>query len=533
MCRTSVWFLAAILALGSVATVRAQSGPDTQVVFLNDELAPDSNGNFSELYAPTLTNGGKVLFRGVLSGTSGGTTDDAGLFLIDPDHGLLQVAREGQAAPDGNGAISRINSTRINKAGQVAFTANLTGTAHADLDSWGVFRGDGLTSPLQIARKGEPSPDGIGTFGGSDGQLAIGENGEVAFFAYMRNATESGGWGGGVFVGDGVNGLSQYSGGVNHSAYDNRGVTPATNPGLDSTGQVAFFEGVPGSGDRLLRGSSPADLVELVAVGHPAPDGNGAFSWFGSSEYTDNMNATGQFVFTAGLSDTAGGVADSAGIFLSDGPATTLQIARNGQTSPDGNGVFEYLVNPVLNDAGQVAFHGMLSDTNAGDGTDDEGIFRGDGFSYPVQIVREGQPAPDGIGTLAFPGILPEAAINNRGHVAVRIVIHDGSSSGDSAILLFDDRQGLLEVVRQGDDLLGSTITDFSFIRGTGDLSGLNDSGQLAYMFELADGRQGIAIWTQPIPEPSTLFLLAAGGIAVSLIARHRGSIAPKPSSGD
>ena len=52
MCRTSVWFLAAILALGSVATVRAQSGPDTQVVFLNDELAPDSNGNFSGEFYP-------------------------------------------------------------------------------------------------------------------------------------------------------------------------------------------------------------------------------------------------------------------------------------------------------------------------------------------------------------------------------------------------------------------------------------------------------------------------------------------------
>jgi hypothetical protein len=49
---------------------------------------------------------------------------------------------------------------------------------------------------------------------------------------------------------------------------------------------------------------------------------------------------------------------------------------------------------------------------------------------------------------------------------------------------------------------------------------GLNDAGQLAFYFALADGRSGIAV-ASPIPEPSSALLLAAVG-GTLLLRRRR-----------
>ena len=64
----------------------------------------------------------------------------------------------------------------------------------------------------------------------------------------------------------------------------------------------------------------------------------------------------------------------------------------------------------------------------------------------------------------------------------------------------------LTQVIRQGDPLFGSTVTDLSFSD-----SGFNDSGQVAFSYQLANGFRGIAV-ANPVPEPSAVLLLAATG---------------------
>jgi hypothetical protein len=68
-------------------------------------------------------------------------------------------------------------------------------------------------------------------------------------------------------------------------------------------------------------------------------------------------------------------------------------------------------------------------------------------------------------------------------------------------------------VIRVGDPLFGSTLTGYSF--GS---DGLNDLGQVAFYYALANGRSGIAIAT-PVPEPATSVLAAASLVAIGMVS--------------
>lgn len=71
-------------------------------------------------------------------------------------------------------------------------------------------------------------------------------------------------------------------------------------------------------------------------------------------------------------------------------------------------------------------------------------------------------------------------------------------------------------VIRVGDPLFGSTLTGYSF--GS---DGLNDLGQVAFYYELANGRKGIAMAT-PVPEPGTVGLAGLALAALAVVARRR-----------
>ncbi|MBT8446577.1 MAG: hypothetical protein KJO38_05495, partial [Gammaproteobacteria bacterium] len=163
----------------------------TDTIVLEGQTAPDGNGAFGRLEEVSLNAGGQVAFQSLdMTGTSGGANDDQGVFRGSGAE-VTQIAREGQAAPDGNGAFGGFTGVGLNTGGQVAFGSFLmTGTSGGTGDNEGVFRGSG-GNLTQIARKGQSAPDGNGAFGTSI-RIALNAAGQVAFDSFFMTGTSGG-----------------------------------------------------------------------------------------------------------------------------------------------------------------------------------------------------------------------------------------------------------------------------------------------------------------------------------------------------
>ncbi|MFN3166439.1 MAG: PEP-CTERM sorting domain-containing protein [Phycisphaeraceae bacterium] len=93
--------------------------------------------------------------------------------------------------------------------------------------------------------------------------------------------------------------------------------------------------------------------------------------------------------------------------------------------------------------------------------------------------------------------------IEPRGQAAFEAIFDDTAVGDDQrGIYWFDQTLGLRQVVRWGSPMLGSTVTWFYLSNSqginAGERTGLNNLGQVAYTFGLADGRWGIALWDPP-----------------------------------
>jgi hypothetical protein len=102
-----------------------------------------------------------VAYRVQLSGTSGGALDDEAVYkgdssLVALSHIEDQVAREGQAVPEGGGVFAGFYGfPAINDAGQVAFTATLRGTPGGAGDDHGLYLWDPAQKLVKLVREGD------------------------------------------------------------------------------------------------------------------------------------------------------------------------------------------------------------------------------------------------------------------------------------------------------------------------------------------------------------------------------------------
>ncbi|NOZ40850.1 MAG: hypothetical protein GXP24_11575, partial [Planctomycetes bacterium] len=403
-------------ALYPLASVHAQT---TTVVVQKSQAAPDGNGTFSQFRSPTLNDAGQAAFLASLTGTSGGSSDDFGIFLGDGAGGLTQIARTGQAAPDSNGTFSDFDfgDPALNNAGQAAFAVRLTGVSGGSSDEFGIFFGDEAGGLTQIARTGQAAPDGNGTLSRFSNFPAFNDAGQAVFVGFLADSDGELTGGFGYFRGDGVTGPTRIAR-TGQAAPDGNGTFSGLSiagrkfrPALNSTGEAAFLARLTG-GSGIFRGDSLNNLTQIARTGQAAPDGNGTFSDSGLGDPA--FNNAGQAAFLARLTGVSGGSNDEFGIFLGDGASGLTQIARTGQAAPNGNGTFSGFGfgDPALNNAGQAAFLARLTGTSGG-----IGIFRGDGATDLTQIALTGQAAPGGNGTFSNSGF-GDLALNDAGQAA-------------------------------------------------------------------------------------------------------------------
>ncbi len=262
-------------------------------------------------------------------------------------------------------------------------------------------------------------------------------------------------------------------------------------PDINESGLVAFYAGM----DSGIEGFYVGDGGPITKIADHT-DGYSNFSGYRccGSIPQPSLTDDGNVFFKA---YTASG----AGIFRGDGGSVIpiYQAFSSGVTEFQG---------PVANDHGQVVFFGYSSIT------DQQGVFTGDGTSSPVTValtsigarninnlghvvyVRIDQTTGQiehvrwdaGTGETVIVDLLGEFsslstnAINDNDEVSFQATLDSGGGG------IWTTRDLVSAVVRIGDTLFGSTVTQLKLSNRA-----LNDRGEVAFTYELTDGRRGVA----------------------------------------
>ena len=310
--------------------------PTTKVVVVTGDPAPDGNGYFAFGDGPGgprlgLNDLGQVSFGAELTGTSGGDSDNFGIFRSDGIT-LTEVFREGNVAPDGRGTLGPDRDRFwlwLNNSGQVAFYGSVF---HSGVHSGnGTFRSDGITTTEIVKDGGFPLS-------------TLNDLGQVAF-------EEDGGF----FRTDGttITQIARGPGGF-PDPDGNGGFFPDFElTSFNNVGQVVFSSFDDGNMGMFLGDGST--VTPIYRAGDIAPDGARLSSrrWvFGSVrgarlDTEVRANDVGDVAFRAFLGGSFG---DDDGIYVYRDGEELLPVARTGQQLPDGDGFFSGFHNLSFND---------------------------------------------------------------------------------------------------------------------------------------------------------------------------------------
>ena len=324
---------------------------------------------------------------------------------------------------------------------------------------------------------------------------AISAGGTVAWEAMLRGSRR------GVFVG---------SGGPTTTVADNANASPFDlfgAPSINSADTVAFSAILDGGGYGLYtwRAGQLAPVVDssgpFQAVTVPSINSAGTLAFYGLRD----DGSSGVFTSTGGAAvavvDSAGPLAEFYRPHLNDTGAFTfgarddagvvgIHVADDAGVRAVANsaGPFqEFGLEPTINNLGTVAFRALLDD----------------GTQRVVTASPDGTLVTVADTAGAYNQFHFNPAINNDGTVAF-LAITDDNRLG----IFTGDDPDADKVIAIGDPLFGSTVRSLSFERG------LNDAGDIAFTYRLADGRSGIGV-AEVVPEPAALGLAALAGVAM------------------
>ncbi|MBD2606894.1 hypothetical protein H6G81_20750 [Scytonema hofmannii FACHB-248] len=334
----------------------------------------------------------------------------------------------------------------INNDGTITFSADL------DAGGSGIYIGSGENTSLIADRSGQFS---------SFFPPAIADTGLVAFKAVLDEGTV------GIYTSENTVPIanSRVAAGLGDLAINSKGIV-AFSQILDQ-GIRAVLTNYDGINTTIADSSdtNPYSRFEGIAINNT-----------GTVAFTAELKATGRGIYT-----------------VNNGNTTTIA---------DTNGEFDFLFNPAINNAGTVAFKGVLKNL-AG-----EGIYTSDGQT--LTKIADNSSVFD---------FFENPAINNQGTVAFKGVLKGGGLGIYTGVNPVTDK-----VIALGDSLFGSTVTDLYFSN-----RGLNDKNQFAFYAKLADGRTGVfradSDYQEPtnsVPEPGLALGLLTVGALGTVLGRKR-----------
>jgi len=201
----------------------------------------------------------------------------------------------------------------------------------------------------------------------------------------------------------------------------------------------------------------------------------------------------GQLVATAVL-------ASGPGICVQATAVSYETIVLTGDAVPGAGAgvVFDQLSTPVLNNAGQVAFTGLLSGAGV-DETSNNGAWVGDSNSIST-LAREGDAVPEA-GSGVTLGSFSRLRLSDSGQTAMLVnLVGSSVSSVNEDSLWVQDQSGILGMVARDGDIAPGTIPGVAFLHISPFFS-LSDSGQIVFVSTLVgpivNGANDNGTWVQ------------------------------------
>jgi hypothetical protein len=449
-----------------------------------------------------LNNVGQTAFDSFLSGAGVDVTNNRAIWS-EEDGSLGLVARTGDQPPGMPSGVlyGSVGTVRLNDAGQTAFIGTLTGSgvdASNDQSIWSTRLG----SLALVAREGDQAPgapDGV-RLGPITNSLSFCFNnaGRIAFSA-LDSTNASSLWaesaGGLELVARSGSQAPGAPSGVNFNGL-------GTQQNFNDAGQTAFQAGLTGINTEGIFAGNSGSLRAVALNGDQAPGAAAGVTFISFTSSTD-LNNAGRVSFAARIFGP--GVvlgANNQGIW-SEASGSLALVVRAGDHAPGTpSGVnFATLFNfwdPVLNDAGALAFIAGLTGPGVVPGTNSQGIWSNASGSLAL-VVREVDQAPGMAPGTNFASFLNSHLLNNAGQVALLASLTNGKGG-----LWATDRDGALQYIVCEGDLLEVATGDFRTIQsfrffgetgnGDGRPSGFNNLGQLAFSASFTDGTSGIFV---------------------------------------
>ncbi|HEX2473525.1 MAG TPA: choice-of-anchor tandem repeat NxxGxxAF-containing protein [Lacipirellulaceae bacterium] len=475
------WLAAAAICLVHAAVDVAASQID--VVAISGDSSPDGNGAILIAHPPALNDAGQVAFVAGLSGTQGGTADDV-VFLRSGGPGLSVIARKG---------VSTIDGTTITGAGLQFLGIDSDGTVNAVAAMGNPFplqpflADDGAIVPFMTV--GSPSPSGNNSLTGSS-YPPINDQGVGVFRGTYSGANAETG----IYVraADGTLSTRLLQGASSPRGGTITALNPA--PTINEAGDVGVRVNIGAGIDpqvAVLR-LAESGVVELAREGDTADDGMTTIETIASNQIS--INDAGQMAFAAEYTQPG---ARRDGIFLVDEQSIRLVVPG---ILPQG-GTTNNMRVVGLNNAGRVAFYTEFL------GIVDAGIYL-TGPAGPEVIALEDAALPTG-GKFFRSFFSNSIAMNEHGQVVFLAELANSANGPLSGrgLFLHDPQMGLQTILQTGENFEGSTVSELLFtgthflLTHSPDTSfdGLNNSGQVAFAFSLANNNRGLAVWSPDI----------------------------------
>lgn len=406
------------------------------------------------------------------------------------------VARTGQSAPGvagGTFANTLGFNPRIGSAGHVAFEAFMNGVPlTSDVAFW-----VGLPGSLQVALREDSTATGGPNFFSGSANLGVDSSGTLSMWAQLNNVglnenqilysfLPNGNGGNTIVAREGHTAVPGYAGakwaaiGSGHASNEN--------------GAVAFIGTATGgdatlANDQGLWAGTPGNIQLVAREGMAAVGASGTATVFSTTSgqpiYGKAINASGQVAFGASLSGPgigAGTGNDRAIYVWSPGGGGSLALAvQIGNVAPDTTPttVFSVIDDvPSFNNAGQVAFRGIVADDDL-DPNNHYGVWAGaPGDVRLIYRANDFTPIPG----VQFRTSTPYPRIGNGGDVAFKTVIVGaaaGVNSSNNEVLWLSTGDGIELVARKGSPAPGTSAgVNFSAIDDSFTVNGL---GQVAF----------------------------------------------------